>query len=78
MTMVKSSSRRMGAGQFKAKCLSLLDEVSSGAELVITKHGRPVAKLIAYKEPDAAPLEGLILEQKDLLSPIGESWEAER
>lgn len=34
------------ATQFKARCLRLLDDVAaSGDPLVITKHGRPVARL---------------------------------
>lgn len=34
------------ATQFKARCLRLLDDVAeSGAPLIITKHGRPVARL---------------------------------
>lgn len=35
------------ATEFKAKCLSLIDEVrETGGELVISKHGRPVARLV--------------------------------
>ena len=35
------------AGEFKAKCLKLLDEVAEKREtLVITKHGKPVAQLV--------------------------------
>jgi len=37
----------IAASEFKAKCLSLLDEVhDTGQELVISKHGRAVAKLV--------------------------------
>jgi prevent-host-death family protein len=43
MTMDKT----IAAGEFKAKCLHLLDEVAqSRAPLVITKRGKPVAKLV--------------------------------
>jgi prevent-host-death family protein len=39
--------RKMAAGVFKAHCLSVMDEVSATGETVlITKHGKPVAKLI--------------------------------
>lgn len=39
--------KQMPAGQFKAKCLAIMDEVSlSGEALVITKHGKPVVKLV--------------------------------
>jgi prevent-host-death family protein len=41
------------ATQFKARCLRLLDEVAeTGEPLVITKHGRPVARLEPLDEPD--------------------------
>jgi prevent-host-death family protein len=45
--------RRIAAGEFKAKCLHLLDEVHrTRKELVITKRGRPVARLLpADDEP---------------------------
>lgn len=39
--------RTIAAGQFKQRCLRLLDEVGAGGEpIVITKRGRPVAQLI--------------------------------
>ena len=35
------------ATEFKAKCLSLIDDVhEKGGELIISKHGRPVARLV--------------------------------
>jgi prevent-host-death family protein len=37
----------MPAGVFKTKCLAIMDEVKAKREtVVITKHGRPVAKLV--------------------------------
>ncbi|MGD0181663.1 MAG: type II toxin-antitoxin system Phd/YefM family antitoxin [Terriglobales bacterium] len=39
--------KTMAAGQFKARCLKVMDEVRSTREpVVITKKGRPVAKLV--------------------------------
>src|SRR5579863_7308995 len=39
--------RKMAAGSFKIHCLALMDEVQAKRETVlITKHGRPVAKLV--------------------------------
>lgn len=39
------------ATEFKAKCLSLIDEVQeNGGELIISKHGRPVARLVPARE----------------------------
>jgi prevent-host-death family protein len=41
----------MAAGAFKAKCLAVLDEVRARPEtVVITKHGRPIAKLVPARE----------------------------
>jgi prevent-host-death family protein len=38
----------VSATEFKAKCLMLLDEVQrTGQELVISKRGKPVARVIA-------------------------------
>ena len=39
--------RQMAAGEFKAQCLAIMDEVAATREpVVITKRGEPVAKLI--------------------------------
>jgi prevent-host-death family protein len=40
----------ISATEFKAKCLHLLDEVQrTGQDLVISKRGRPVARVVAEK-----------------------------
>ena len=45
-----SANRTIKASEFKTKCLKLMDEVAeSGEEIVITKNGKPVAKLTPYK-----------------------------
>jgi len=46
--------RRMAAGSFKVHCLAVMDEVQAKREsVVITKHGKPVAKLVpADKDTD--------------------------
>ncbi len=39
--------KKMAAGSFKTNCLSVMDEVQARHEtVVITKHGKPVAKLV--------------------------------
>jgi prevent-host-death family protein len=54
VTMVMSASQReITATQFKARCLRLLDEVAeSGETLVVTKHGKPVARVEPPLRPD--------------------------
>jgi prevent-host-death family protein len=37
----------MPAGEFKAQCLAVMDKVQkTGEPVLITKHGKPVAKLV--------------------------------
>ena len=51
-----ANTRTIKASEFKAKCLKLMDEVAeSGEEIIITKNGKPVAKLTAYKTAAEAP-----------------------
>ena len=69
----------IGAGEFKVKCLQLLDEVAASREpLVITKFGKPVAQLVpmspAVKLRGA--LEGTVLFEDDIVSPLENEWEA--
>jgi prevent-host-death family protein len=70
--------KTIGAAQFKEQCLALLDEVAPEG-IVITKHGKPVAKLIPIEVESAAligSLEGKIVIKGDLVS-TGERWDAE-
>ena len=52
MTIVKSKRpRTIPAGVFKAKCLAIMDEVQAKSQaVIITKHGKPVVKLIPVIE----------------------------
>lgn len=71
----------IAAGEFKATCLKLLDEVaSSRVPLVITKHGKPVAKLVPMPAPNAlyGAMAGSVLHEGDIVSPIDEQWDATR
>ena len=40
--------KTMGAAKFKEQCLALLDRLDAEG-LVITKHGRPVARVLPYE-----------------------------
>jgi prevent-host-death family protein len=48
MTMIEElEMKKMAAGSFKVHCLAVMDEVQAKREtVVITKHGKPVAKLV--------------------------------
>jgi prevent-host-death family protein len=76
MTMINVTE--ISASQFKARCLALLDEVAeSGGELVVTKHGRPVAKLVSADEEIS--LRGSVefkVDDQALIAPIDSVWDA--
>ena len=76
--------KKMPAGEFKSRCLAVMDAVQKTKESVlITKRGRPVAKLVPADEVPRAflgRLEGLVKIVGDIESPIepAEAWEALR
>jgi prevent-host-death family protein len=52
--------RKMAAGAFKANCLAVMDDVQAKHEtIVITKHGKPVAKLVPV-EPQGDDIFGFL------------------
>lgn len=69
------------AGEFKAKCLSILDDVVREQETVyVTKRGELVAAVVPPPEKREAlvdSLKGSVVFEDDLISPIDEKWEAE-
>ena len=81
-----SASRTIKASEFKAKCLKLMDEVAeTGEEVIITKNGKPVAKLTPYgrREELTAREEtesmygkdrGKIQILGDIVSPMPPEW----
>lgn len=46
--------KEVGVLEAKTHFSALLDEVTSGAEIVITRHGRPVAKLVPSERSRAS------------------------
>lgn len=72
--------RHITASQFKARCLALLDDVAlTGEEVVVTKRGRPVARLVAIEEP--RPLDRSVTfhaGDDELIAPVPGRWDAER
>src|SRR5687767_1543856 len=75
-TMKKA--REIPAGRFKAECLALLDRVAeTGESLVVTKRGRPVARVLPVETAPSPSLLGSVRVVGDLLEPTGISWEAD-
>lgn len=72
----------MPAGVFKAKCLKLMDEIHlSHGEVVITKYGKPVAKLVAVETQAKKPVYGFLKNsvaiKGDIIGSTGEKWDAD-
>jgi prevent-host-death family protein len=71
-------AKTIGAAQFKAQCLALIDTLDADG-IVITKHGKPVAKLVPLESESAdliGALAGKLEIHGDILS-TGTSWNAE-
>ena len=79
-------NRTIPAGQFKDRCLALMDEVAhSGTEIVITKHGRPVVRIIPADLADepSMPIFGCLAgtvtyNEEDITAPVDEEWNADK
>lgn len=81
VSLLLLDSREIGAADFKARCLELMDEVERlGIEIVITKHRRPVARLVPARQSVPAlsgSMKGMIKILGDIVSPIDVEWEAD-
>ena len=73
----------INASEFKAKCLAILDEVSTtGESVTILKRGRPVAELVPPLSTDSEypqdDLRGSVVIKGDIVEPVlpAEAWEA--
>lgn len=71
--------KKIAAAEFKARCLTLMEDVRSTREpLIITKRGKPVAKLVPAdddKDKFIGRLEGVFRVVGDIESPI-DGWES--
>ena len=74
-TSPPAGMRQMAAAEFKAKILSLIDEVNAtGVSVVVTKRGHPKAALVPYPATKGVSLlgrlEGKYAIHGDLLEPV--------
>ena len=69
----------ISVSEFKAKCLALMEEVRErGVEYVVTKRGKPIAKVVPVGAIAPDPfgfLGGMVLEEHDIVSPDHDAWE---
>ncbi len=64
--------RTMPAGQFKAKCLAVMDEVQAKRiPVLVTKNGKPVAKLVPLELPEGEdPLDAFYYGKIDVVGDM--------
>jgi prevent-host-death family protein len=73
----------INAVQFRANCFKILDEVQQKhKEVIITKRGKPIAKLVHIvenedKDPLLGAMPGMVETIGDLTEPVieSEAWE---
>jgi len=73
-------TKQVPAGEFKSKCLKFMDEVQKSRHaIVITKRGKPVAKLVPVDEAPSlfGSMKASVTILGDIVSPLGERWEAD-
>lgn len=79
MTMVFSMPERIvPASVFKAHCLGLLDEIAAtGQPVVVTKRGKPVARVVPVEPaPTLVGSVTYLVGEDELIAPLGERWDA--
>lgn len=76
------SRKTIKASEFKAKCLQLMEEIKqTGEEIVITKNGVPVCKLVPVKHKSKTLFgahRGRIIVKGDIMAPLDAEWEAQQ
>jgi prevent-host-death family protein len=73
---------QLTAVEFQSKCIELMDQVKENhEEVIITKDGKPIAKLIPMGEETAGSLFGFMKDtvkiNGDIVASIDEKWDVE-
>ncbi|MBX9570304.1 MAG: type II toxin-antitoxin system prevent-host-death family antitoxin [Candidatus Obscuribacterales bacterium] len=75
-----AKAREIPAGEFKSKCLQLMEQVSkSKTPIIITKRGKPIAKLVPLDEEAIdgfGCMKGSVRILGDIVEPLDVQWEA--
>ncbi len=75
----KAKPARLGSAEFKARCLELVSHVKEArAEYVVTRHGRPMARLVPVEGNNAAEfigsMRGTVLQYERPFAPVPGAW----
>ena len=76
---MRQEPKTVPAGHFKAHCLALLDKAARTRQpLIVTKRGKPVAKIVPAALPAPKGLLGSVKFHGEIVAPILDEWEVER
>lgn len=74
------AGKKIPAGEFKARCLKVMERVAATGEgVIVTKRGRPVVRVVPAGDdsrPFVGRLSGTATHIGDIVRPIDEPWEA--
>ena len=70
---------RISAAEFKSKCLKIMDHVRDyHEEVIITKYGKPVAKVVPVEEKSRKSVFGFMKNSvtisADIVAPLEDEW----
>jgi prevent-host-death family protein len=71
--------KRLNLYEAKTQLSALVDEAAAGAEIVIAKAGKPMAMLVAFREParrKPGRAKGMVWISKDFDAPLPPSLQA--
>jgi prevent-host-death family protein len=83
VVVTKNKPLEVSASDLKNSWHEFLEQVSRGRqEVVITRYGRPVAKLSPYDTPGGGGgifgfLAGSVTVHGDIIAPVGQAWDAD-
>jgi prevent-host-death family protein len=62
--MVKAVRNQIAAGEFKARCLQIMDRVAQGKQpVVVTKRGKPMVRIVPVEEGDRDAVFGCLADR---------------
>jgi prevent-host-death family protein len=71
--------KKISAGAFKSRCLAVIDDVARTRQpIIVTKGGRPIAKVIPTEKQRPQRLLGTVKFHGNILEPILGRWNIEQ
>ncbi|MPZ77208.1 MAG: type II toxin-antitoxin system prevent-host-death family antitoxin [Deltaproteobacteria bacterium] len=76
---MSTQPKTVPAGEFKAHCLALLDKVARTRQpLIVTKRGKPVAKIVPTETLRSPKLSGSVKFHGNIVDPILDKWDIDQ